>query len=150
MAHMRKRNRTTTSLSLAAIIIALGIEPLGAEAQQLSETPQAIPGGLPTAGVDGTVGGVDGGLTGNTGGDPGSIDLGVGMPPPGQIEYVAPPGSGYIFNGPPPSNYTFEPIGSPKCAGDGGMPLCQDGPVCCPDPNLVHRQICCQPDASVL
>ena len=143
MAQTTRRHRTTTSLSLAALMLSIGIEPMRAEAQQAAETPEALHGEPPA-----TSGGaaVDLGLTnGGTVGGIGDGDISTILPPPDPVVYVGPPGSGYIFTNPPTSDYSFEPPGSPRCAGNGGLPLCQDGPVCCPDPNLVHRQICCEP-----
>ena len=141
---MTKRNRTTTSLSLAALILSLGIEPIATEAQQAAETPEVLQGEPPASGGGASV---DLGLiNGGTGGDVGGGDNSIIQPPPDPVVYVGPPGSGYIFTDPPTSDYSFEPPGSPHCAGDGGTPLCRDvQKVCCPDPNLVHRQICCRP-----
>jgi hypothetical protein len=148
MAHTTKRNRTTTSLSLAALILSLGIEPAPSEAQQAAETPEALQGGAPAGGGGAAIdlgltnGGVGGGVIGG--------DTSTTLPPPDQIIYVGPPGSGYVFTSPPTGDYSFEPPGSPRCGGNGGLPLCEAGPVCCPDPNLVHRQICCEPPTGAL
>jgi hypothetical protein len=143
MAQTQKRKRTTTALSLAAFMLSIGVEPMKSEAQQVAETPQARQETPPAADGGGSV---DVGLTdGKTGGDTGDGDTSVVQPPPQPVVYIGPPGSNYIFTAPPTGDYTFEPPGSPRCGGTGGLPLCQDGPVCCPDPNLVHRQICCVP-----
>jgi hypothetical protein len=110
------------------------------EAQQVAETPQARQEIPPVSDGGGSI---DLGLT-----DGGTVDGDTSLvqpPPPQPVVYIGPPASNYIFPGPPGGDYSFEPPGSPRCAGDGGLPLCQAGPVCCPDPNLVHRQICCLP-----
>ncbi|MEY4700422.1 MAG: hypothetical protein RL326_609 [Pseudomonadota bacterium] len=140
MAQTKTRKRTTTALTLAALMMSLGVEPMSSEAQQVAETPQARQE-IPPASDGG--GPSDVGLT-----DGGTVDDDTSLvrpPPPQPIVYIGPPGSNYIFTGPPAGDYSFEPPGSSRCAGNGGLPLCQDGPVCCPDPNLVHRQVCCLP-----
>jgi len=149
MAQMNKRKRTTTSLSLAALVLSLGIEPMTSEAQQVSETPNALPADPPPV--------TGGGATGGGGAGGGLVlpdPIGVGdtdtVGTGGQTyTYVAPPGSQYIFTQPPPSDYVFQPPGSGSCDGGTGTPFCRDTQKdCCPDPNVPNQYICCTPYTS--
>lgn len=149
IAHVTKRNRTTTSLSLAAIIVSLGLEPLPGEAQQAAETPGVSASGDSAGGGAGAppVGG--GGIT-TENVDPINDVIGGdgGANPP---TFVGPPGSNYIFTQPPPADYVFQQPGSPSCQGGGGIPFCRDSQKdCCPDPNTPNQYVCCIPttDAS--
>jgi len=140
---MNKRNRTTTSLSIAALILSLGNEPMTSEAQQYAETPEVVPGDPPpsTGGTStgGTVGGVT--LTDLT-----ETIIGGGGTGGQTYTYVAPPGTGYIFTQPPPADYIFQPPGSGSCEGGTGIPFCRDVQKdCCPDPNAANQFICCEP-----
>lgn len=151
IAHVTKRNRTTTSLSLAAIILSLGIEPISGEAQQASETPGV------SASVSSSGGGAGSPPVGGGGGEvvPDKVDStndvivgdGGSNPP----TFVGPPGSNYTFTQPPPADYVFQQPGSPRCQGGGGIPFCRDSEKdCCPDPNTPNQYVCCIPttDAS--
>ncbi len=144
MAQIQKRNRTTTSLSLAALILSLGIEPIASEAQQYAETPEAIPGDPPPVTGGGGTGAIIGGI--NLTDPPISDTIGGGGIGGQTYTYVAPPGSGYIFTQPPPADYIFQPPGSGSCDGGTGVPFCRDTQKdCCPDPNVVNQFVCCTP-----
>lgn len=137
MTHRNQRNRTSTSLSLAALLIAMGIEIGVSEAQQAVETPETVPA-EPTATPDGAATGGQG-TTGGSGG-PVTTD-----PTPQTYTYVGPPGSGYVFTQPPPADYVMLLPSDPNCGAGTGVPNCLgDGKICCPSPNGTEM-ICCIP-----
>lgn len=137
MTHRNQRNRTSTSLSLAALLIAMGIEIGMSEAQQAVETPDAAPAD-PTA----TTGGAGAGGQGVPGGSGGPV---LTDPNPQTYTYVGPPGSGYVFMQPPPADYVMLDPGNPNCGAGTGIPNCVGAAkICCPSPNGTEM-ICCIP-----
>jgi hypothetical protein len=128
------RRRAATSLSLAAMLVSLGISQFNAKAQMLAENPEVVPGDTLII-IGGTIIGGDG--TGAIVGPPGGT---VTTPTPTLTATATATGTPMPFDTPAntptpvPGSYIILPPTSDQCL-YGGTWTC--GPVseCCVDTN---------------
>jgi hypothetical protein len=134
MAHS-KRNRAATSLSIATILVSLGLTQLNAVAQMPAENPEINPGDTLVI-IGGTV--IDGDGTGGTGtivGPPGTT-VGTPTPTPTATPTYTPTPFDTPVNTPTPvpGSYIILPPTSDQCL-YGGTWTCGVFSECCVDTN---------------